>query len=202
MLFLPFYEELQTMKVLLVEDLVSQNLIWTPTRATLRQLHLQRVISGKLQRMALILLTWKTKVLTPKHFAGGHVDGVSLTHGSPREHVWTFAAALGENTSPHSSCLCIRSDATCPPSFIGRDYFCDTGIKIYDPNYDHGFLGDDPLWDGEGCEPPNDCCSFNAPPKTFTTAHHWQYWDEGVQHNGKPVLFIAHVCMAMCRESI
>ena len=26
-----------------------------------------------------------------------YVDGVSLTHGNPREHIWTFAAALDRN---------------------------------------------------------------------------------------------------------
>ena len=28
-----------------------------------------------------------------------YVDGVSLTHGNPREHIWTFAAALDRNDS-------------------------------------------------------------------------------------------------------
>ena len=26
-----------------------------------------------------------------------YVDGVSITHGNPREHIWTFAAALDRN---------------------------------------------------------------------------------------------------------
>ncbi len=38
-----------------------------------------------------------------------YVDGVSLTHGSPREHIWTFASALDECVSegPGYNCPCI-----------------------------------------------------------------------------------------------
>ena len=27
---------------------------------------------------------------------GNYVDGVSLTHGAPRQHIWTFAATVSE----------------------------------------------------------------------------------------------------------
>ena len=45
--------------------------------------------------------------------------------------------------------------------FIGNDYFCDTGSET-DGGTD--FYGDDPLWDGQGCGPNNECCTFNNPP--------------------------------------
>ena len=96
--------------------------------------------------------------------SSAYVDGVSLTHGDPREHIWTFAAALGENADAPSSCHCITSDAPLPPSFVGMDYFCDTGLQTFDSGNLPGFLGADPLWDGEGCEAPNNCCTFNTPP--------------------------------------
>ena len=35
-----------------------------------------------------------------------YVDGISLTHGRPRQHIWTFAVANDEALSPHSKCLC------------------------------------------------------------------------------------------------
>ena len=41
---------------------------------------------------------------------GSYVDGVSLTYGSPRQHIWTFANALDEY--PHlydSKCQCAKS---------------------------------------------------------------------------------------------
>ena len=95
---------------------------------------------------------------------GTDVDGVSLTHGNPRQHIWTFVAASDEVSSyPRSNCPCTNTDtASPPPAFVGNDYFCDTGssgtaaLGI--------FYGDNPLWDGAGCGPLNTCCSFNNPP--------------------------------------
>jgi hypothetical protein len=72
---------------------------------------------------------------------GNYVDGVSLTHGHPHQHIWTFAARVSE------SCSCTVGRAS-PPSFVGTDYFCDSNTK---------------LW--QGCTASNNsCCSFNNPP--------------------------------------
>ena len=94
-----------------------------------------------------------------------YVDGISLTHGhNPRKHIWTFAGALNEaNIHPFSNCPCTNVHQTSPqpPSFIGNDYFCDTGSTHY---FRYIFYGDDPLWDGAGCGSTNTCCSLNNPP--------------------------------------
>ena len=94
-----------------------------------------------------------------------YVDGISLTHGSPRKHIWTFAAALHEyNSDWKRVCPCTNTRNTqhaTIPSFVGQDYFCDTGSEN---NYQSIFYGDDPLWDGEGCGEFNTCCSWNTPP--------------------------------------
>ena len=95
-----------------------------------------------------------------------YVDGVSLTHGDPRQHIWTFAAAQDEVGSyPSGNCPCINTNqaaqASHPPAFVGNDYFCDTGSEEFRQII---FYGDDPLWDGAGCGPLNTCCSFNTPP--------------------------------------
>ena len=100
------------------------------------------------------------------HSGSNDVDGVLLTHGDPRQHIWTFAAALDEvGTYPPSNCPCINTNlsaqATPPPAFVGNDYFCDTGSEGH---HQEIFYGDDPLWDGAGCGPLNTCCSFNNPP--------------------------------------
>ena len=98
---------------------------------------------------------------------GNYVDGISLTHGTtPRKHIWTFAAALDEvGTFQHRNCPCTNvhqaASATRPPSFVGNDYFCDTGSTH---RYSHIFYPDDPLWDGAGCGPANTCCTLNNPP--------------------------------------
>ena len=104
-----------------------------------------------------------------------YVDGISLTHGAAgsRQHIWTFAAALYEihiDSRPYYICSCTDNNPW-PyelPSFIGNDYFCDTG------NPGPGWTGatvyqDNPLWDGEGCGPANTCCELNNPPWFCTT---------------------------------
>ena len=98
---------------------------------------------------------------------GNYVDGVSLTHGNtPRNHIWTFVAALDEFGSGNNKQICpcssnVNSIGMSPPSFVGDDYFCDAGAVTYA----HGtFHGDNPLWDGSGCGSTSTCCSFNTPP--------------------------------------
>ena len=101
-----------------------------------------------------------------------YVDGVSLTHGQvgSRRHIWTFAAAVYEqkypNYVPRYNCACTNTNYKWPfeiPSFIGGNYFCDTG----NPGPRASFIVtycDDPLWDGQGCGPSNTCCELNRPP--------------------------------------
>ena len=93
-----------------------------------------------------------------------YIDGVSLTHGQPRQHIWSFAAGLDEvGLDPSLNCPCTNSGTAVPPPFVGNDsYFCDTGSTY---QYQTGvFYSEDPLWDGAGCGPLNTCCSFNNPP--------------------------------------
>ena len=73
-----------------------------------------------------------------------YVDGIVITHSSPRKHIWTLAAA-------HSSdCPCNSAGAGAqPPSFVGSDYYCESG--------------GDPLWDGEGCDGNEAPCCKNSP---------------------------------------
>ena len=103
---------------------------------------------------------------------GPYVDGVSLTYGSPRQHIWTFANAIDEADPLNDESRCTCTDSTRPnstPSFVGNDYFCETGIppgqSIYTAGPDANiFYADDPLWDGQGCGPTSTCCTFNNPP--------------------------------------
>ena len=104
----------------------------------------------------------------PNSINDNYVDGISLTHGSPRQHIWTFAATLDEftGTFPEYNCPCTdtrnRIRVIPPPRSVGNDYFCDTASKNH---FQNNFLySGDPLWDGAGCGPYNECCSFNNPP--------------------------------------
>ena len=85
-------------------------------------------------------------------------------------HIWTFAAALAENMDHSnalvSTCPCISRSAL--DLFLGLLAWTTSVILAFRHSIVTGsppeFLGDDPLWDGEGCEAPNTCCSFNTPP--------------------------------------
>ena len=94
-----------------------------------------------------------------------YVDGISLTHGDYRKHIWTFASALHEHNSHVGSvCPCTNTRNSPPPSvpdFVGNDYFCDTGSRNF---YQDILYKSDPLWDGAGCGEYSTCCDFNSPP--------------------------------------
>ena len=54
---------------------------------------------------------------------------VSLTRGSSRQHIWTFAAGYSEHLYPVSTSTCpcdATIDITIPP-YVGGDYFCESG---------------------------------------------------------------------------
>ena len=95
---------------------------------------------------------------------GAYVSGVSLTHGSPRQHIWTFAAGISEDEPTRDdACPCDATISINIPPFVGGDYFCESGVNIGYASY--GLLyPDDPLWDGKGCTSTSTCCEFNNPP--------------------------------------
>ena len=96
-----------------------------------------------------------------------YVDGVSITHGSPRKHVWTLAAAPDEvvtNRYPnYVQCPCLHPSHSFDgviPSFVGNDYYCETGSRNLNQKR---YYFDDPLWDGKGCKGENECCDRGGP---------------------------------------
>ena len=95
---------------------------------------------------------------------GAYVDGVSVTHGSPRQHIWTFAAAISENNPTwHTVCPCDTSIDIRVPPFVGEDYFCESGVnEAWYRRYT--LYSTDTLWDGEDCLPSSMCCSQHNPP--------------------------------------
>ena len=116
---------------------------------------------------------------TPYVFSGRrsidspYVYGVSVTHGSPRQHIWTFAGGADEDPSywirynlTSVLCPCVNGSTAESriPSFVGQNYFCESGITQW--RGPHGVLwpNGDPLWDGQGCGPTSSCCTFNSPP--------------------------------------
>ena len=90
-----------------------------------------------------------------------YVSGVSLTHGSPRQHIWTFAASALSTITNIEACPCNSTSYNTSPSFVSGDYFCESGVNSGSSS---GFHPDDPLWDGDSCAVNSTCCPFNNPP--------------------------------------
>ena len=77
-----------------------------------------------------------------------YIDGVSITRGSPRQHVWSlFAGVWSDYTDSNNSCPC--AGGTSPQSFVGNNYFCESGNR--GRNILSALFTSDPLWDGQGC---------------------------------------------------
>ena len=105
------------------------------------------------------------------------VSGVAVMHGSPRQHIWTFANGVWENrmSSDNSMCPCDVPDYhlrySIPP-FVGEDYFCESGFLWGSGVSQFSFHADDVLWDGEDCHSSSNCCSFRNPPYFTKTLGH------------------------------
>ena len=93
---------------------------------------------------------------------GDYVDGIGILYGSPRMHIWTFAVTE-QKSSPR--CPCYSGSTVTVPSFVGNNYFCDSGNTgtNSNPSASTYFLSD-PVWDGQGCAGATTCCTFNNPP--------------------------------------
>ena len=100
-----------------------------------------------------------------------YVDGVSVTYGDPRRHIWTFAGGISETIVENyqdRSCPCALNGTEIqplqPPAFVGDHYFCESGNSLNTRENTNVFrYTDDPLWDGQRCE--GQCCtSSNSPP--------------------------------------
>ncbi|XP_065180700.1 uncharacterized protein LOC135811395 [Sycon ciliatum] len=52
-----------------------------------------------------------------------YMDGVSITHGSPRHHLWTYTGSFDDNDKA-AHCPCSPRAGPQPPSFVGSHYYC------------------------------------------------------------------------------
>lgn len=104
-----------------------------------------------------------------------YVYGVSITHDMPRNHIWTLASGITESGGQFRielghNCPCSDppSHAIQPPSFVGENYYCESGnAATSHPTWIHGHLySGDPLWDGQQCK--GQCCSNGKTPPWCT----------------------------------
>ena len=99
-----------------------------------------------------------------------YVYGVSITHGLPRNHIWTYAAGVSEGLWSNQAVNCPCSKPGDPrnalaPSFVGNNYYCESGNPGSTFTF-YQIYGDDPLWDGQQCE--GECCSNGKSPPWFS----------------------------------
>jgi len=98
--------------------------------------------------------------LNKKSINDVYTDGISITLGNPRKHVWTYVTALSDDGNyPDYNCPCAHITGPAPPSFVGDHYFCESG--------DTGgvdcsaYYSSDVLWDGKQCDGSNNNCCAN-----------------------------------------
>ena len=98
---------------------------------------------------------------------GAYACGVSVTHGTSQNHIWTFVAGASEgNPTWYDVCPCDSTRTIRIPPFVGNDYFCELGINEDWFSGGPPFIlhSNDTLWDGEDCLPSSTCCSQHNPP--------------------------------------
>ena len=104
-----------------------------------------------------------------------YVDGISITYRlqGNRHHIFTFAAGVAEWSGITLMHACPCAGGYTAPSFIGSDYYCESG-NTFSSVSGTAFYNDDDLWDGQlcrnaevtCCDPPNlpwFCTTFPTP---------------------------------------
>ena len=88
-------------------------------------------------------------------------DGLIVTHGSPRNHIWSFVAGRSKDYNYAKNCPCASPyPGVAAPSFVGNKYFCESGNT---GTWDRQWYLDDPLWDSRGCGSGRNCCDRGGP---------------------------------------
>ena len=111
---------------------------------------------------------YKPPVTVSTSLDGIYVDGVSITYGHPRKHIWTYVVGVSEDydykTYNHFNCPCAKYPGTTPPPYIGNDYYCESGNA---GRWENTLYSGDPLWDGNKCPHENNCCNWPGMPWFF-----------------------------------
>ena len=92
-----------------------------------------------------------------------YLSGLSITYWKERQrqHIWTYAAGYYESSSSVHNCPCAAYQGTAAPSFVGNDYYCESGPHEALSNQ---WYTSNPLWDGQGCYRNSKCCKNTRMP--------------------------------------
>ena len=83
-----------------------------------------------------------------------YVEGISITQGQPRKHLWTYAVGFSEQAI--YACPCNGNGPFASvPTFVGDHYYCESGFIA---SFEQRVAWEDPLWDGNGCHTANNTC--------------------------------------------
>ena len=137
---------------------------------------------------------------TGKSINDRYVDGISITRGNPRQHVWTYAAYWYEgHTANAYLCPCGRtktSDYSNVPVFVGKDIYCETAFTANSAltGGTERIAWENPLWDGAGsaCGTGGQCCAtfgwFNKTVSPSTSDHIEVRWCADQERSNEDVL--------------
>ena len=97
---------------------------------------------------------------TDRSLDGIYADGVSITAGTPRKHIWTFAASSA-HTGQFQSCPCLNSGGILAPEFVGQHFYCST-TTTQSARYE--FTDDGHAWSAtDYCPFLRGCCNTGQP---------------------------------------
>ena len=121
-----------------------------------------------------------------------YVNGLSITYSSnPRQHIWSFASGRGERHNNVYNCPCSVHGGYSPPSFVGNNYYCESGSTDR-PSYNTYYFNDI-LWDGAGCV--DNCCDDTTQPWFYRQLNQTtqddieaRICDEGPFRNSSPLI--------------
>ena len=102
-----------------------------------------------------------------RHGSNGiDLDGINITCGAKRSHIWSYVAGYTQNTSSESAakCPCFGQGIGPPPS-VGNNYYCESGNPD-NLHMENRLYFEDPLWDGQQCE--GTCCNRTMSPPWFS----------------------------------
>ena len=118
-----------------------------------------------------------------------YLDGISITRGSPRQHVWSLMVGLFENSVlgySWANCPCNTGSPQTVQSFIGNNYYCESGNPT--TVIENRLYSNDELWDGKSCGSNEaSCCTAPGQP--------WFHRDYGT------ITTTDHIELRMCGDS-
>ncbi|XP_019854326.1 PREDICTED: uncharacterized protein LOC109583425 isoform X1 [Amphimedon queenslandica] len=99
-----------------------------------------------------------------------YIDGISLTHGNPRKHIWSLIS--GYTDINQNQCPCGSHTPYPVPLFVGSHYYCEAGCHNTQASFNTLYTSD-PLWDGKDCGSiETTCCQRTLIPWFYRSFTH------------------------------